>query len=240
MPDGDDGNDNDLIQPDNICIICDLPSVDRICMKCKCMSVRIDQIASDVKRMKKTINSIVKNSSASNDESSTPPPTSNEAQRPANNSMPNQGNPPRQPDYSERVPNRRNNMNAGQWNRVPRNGFDAPRSAYPVRGYPPPLFRLAPPSRNFYDSERPTSYRQPPANYDRQYAPPRPPPPPQWRPAPFRSYSAAVRGTAPSSQGCTLCGEPNHGSQTCRHGFELECHHCGQLGHKKKACPNFY
>ena len=37
---------------------------------------------------------------------------------------------------------------------------------------------------------------------------------------------------------CAYCGEPGHDTRKCWHNGPIECHDCGELGHKRKFCPN--
>ena len=41
------------------------------------------------------------------------------------------------------------------------------------------------------------------------------------------------------NQTCWFCGEQNHLSENCKHGYELQCNYCYQYGHKAKFCTSY-
>eukprot|EP00057_Strongylocentrotus_purpuratus_P022668 XP_011677142.1 PREDICTED: leucine-rich repeat extensin-like protein 5 [Strongylocentrotus purpuratus] len=52
-----------------------------------------------------------------------------------------------------------------------------------------------------------------------------------------RAYASVVRESSTMyGTCCEYCAEPNHRANTCRHGIQLQCRRCNQLGHKEKFC----
>ena len=254
----DESTQSEDHDPVRNCMLCNLMCdvTESICMKCRCINQRLDQLTMDMKQVKHAIVAMLDNPQ-SNTSSSQRPPFSSTRQTsqpspPGTSSLPVHPPRPRKGPSSSQPPGipSRSSFPQAAPAPVPSQAATAELYQYafpPLRPssyinppYPPkphpnayaPSHHLSPP-RMFENPQPPRSTFQPSMFTPRQ----RSTTATRFGPYGNRAYASVVRESSTMyGTCCEYCGEPNHRANTCRHGIQLQCRRCNQLGHKEKFC----
>ena len=248
------------------CLMCDLKCTDgkKICMKCKCVNQRIDQLSMDVKQIKHTIEAILDNddpcSSNTRGRSTRqpvntqpPPPGTSHLPTDLQQMPPSNPRPRNTPTPASSQPTSIPAMQPQPQHISPPNPYprNAPTPAPPQPPAPQPPFPALQPQRslpyplqprpipfsNIYQQRYlPPGTNYPPPNFSMPNRPPR-------STYQGRSYASVARAppqfynSTTYASGCEYCGEPNHRAVKCKHGMQLQCRRCSLFGHKERLCP---